>query len=305
MAERSPMPPWQSLPLRVFVSMVGLAASLRPRSLELAVAPLLGRLALALDFKRSKVAAENMRRCLPELSPMERELLLRANYRHYGILFFELQHLFSPFAGHYRRYAAKISTLEGYDNWKRAHDKGKGVIFVSSHVGNWEMMAAAGGMRGIRVAIVTRRLKPDWLLRKVEASRLSVGVRAAYQPRTLPIVMRALRDGESVGFVIDQYAPPPMGMPARFFGVEVDTLAAVGPIAQRTGAAVVPVSTVRDPAGVVHVRIEPELELGEALQDPAKVTQILAAKVESWVRETPEQWLWVHRRFKHVVWPEE
>jgi KDO2-lipid IV(A) lauroyltransferase len=105
--------------------------------------------------------------------------------------------------------------------------------------------------------------------------------------------------------VIDQYASPPMGVPARFFGVEVDTLAAVGPLAQRTGAAVVPVSTVRDAEGIVHVRIEPELELGEALEDPAKVTQILASKVEAWIRATPEQWLWAHRRFKHVVWPEE
>ncbi|MFA5137866.1 MAG: hypothetical protein WC728_01445 [Elusimicrobiota bacterium] len=275
-------------------------STFRPRRAEIWVGPRLGRLFLALDLKRWRVAEENLKRCLPELDEAGRWELIKANYRHYGVLAFELMHLFSPLKGHYRRYMQRISALEGYENWKRASDKGKGVIFASSHVGNWEVMAAAGGLAGIKLTIVTRRLKPDWLLGKVEASRLSVGVKAAYQPRTLPAVLRALRSGESVGFVIDQYAPPPMGMPAMFFNTPVDTLAAVGPLVERTGAAVVPVTTWRDPEGIVHVRIEPELELGEAVKDPAAVTQVLARKVESWVRACPEQWLWVHRRFKNV-----
>ena len=153
---------------------------------------------------------------------------------------------------------------------------------------------------GIPLTIVTRHIKPEWLLKKVEASRLSVGVRAAYQPRTLPTIMKALRKGESVAFVIDQYTAPPSGLKVRFFGVEVDTLGAVGPLAQRTGAAVLPVLTYRDEQGIVHTCIEPELELGEAVNDQQKTTQILADKVESWIRAYPTQWLWVHRRFKNV-----
>lgn len=299
MARRT-MPAWQSAPLRVLLAVVGLAATLSPRPLERVLAPLLGRLLLALDWKRWRVADENLRRCFPDMDAGERWALIKKNYAHYGFLVFELAHAFSPVPGHYRRFAERIAVLEGFEHWKRAHDLGKGVLFASSHVGNWEMMAAMGGLHGIPLTIVTRRLTPEWLLKKMESARLSVNVRAAYQPRTLPTILRALRGGESVGFVIDQYAPPPMGLKVRFFGVEVDTLAAVGPLAQRIGAPIVPVSTHRDERGIIHVRIEPALELGEDSADQTKVTQVLADKVESWIRAHPAQWLWVHRRFKNI-----
>jgi KDO2-lipid IV(A) lauroyltransferase len=165
------------------------------------------------------------------------------------------------------------------------------------------MMVAAGAMSGMPLTMVTKHLKPEWLHKKVEASRLSVGVKGAYEPRTLPVVMRALRDGASVGFVMDQYAGPPIGIPVPFFGVKVGTLAAVGTLANRTGAAVVPVKTYRDEKGVVHVCVEPMIEMPQDSDDEA-TTARLAAKVEQWVREYPAQWLWVHRRFKNVVWPE-
>jgi KDO2-lipid IV(A) lauroyltransferase len=136
----------------------------------------------------------------------------------------------------------------------------------------------------------------------MERARLSVGVKAAYQPRTLPTIMKALRAGESVGFVLDQYAPSPMGVPVVFFGARVDTLAAVGSLAERTGAAIIPVLQRRKADGRVHISIEPELVLGTARNDPREATQILASKVETWIRLNPVEWLWGHRRFKNAVW---
>ena len=294
------MPLWQSLPLWALLNAAGLAVSFLPRRIELPLGRLLGRACFPFERRRRTVGTENLRRCLPELSEGERAALLRANYDHYGMLFFELLHLFSPIPGHYRTYTLRISVVEGLENWKKAAAHGKGVIFASCHLGNWEMMAAAGALAGIRNTMVTRHLNPEWLHKRMEASRLSVGAYAAYQPRTLPAVMRALRAGDCAGFVIDQYAPPPMGIPIRFFGVKVDTLHAVGPLARRTGAAIVPAVTFRDERGIVHLLIEPELDLAGALGDPERVTQILADKVEAWIRAHPEQWLWVHRRFKNL-----
>ena len=282
----------------------GFAASLLPRPLELALGRMLGRLAMRLAPSRRRIAEENMRRCLPELSPEKRARLLRENFEHYGILTLEILHMFSPLPGHYRRYAARVARLEGFEGWKKAHDKGKGVLFVSAHLANWELMAAAGAMAGIPLTMVTRHLKPEWLHRRVEKMRLSVGVRALYQPRTLPGILKGLRAKESIGFVMDQYAPPPMGSWAVFFGARVHTLAAVGSLAQRTGAAIIPVLQRRDSNGLVRVVIEPELGLGEAAGDPDKATQILVSRVEKWIREEPAQWLWVHRRFKNAVWPD-
>ncbi len=297
------MKPWQSLLLRGALAIVGFFVTLLPRALELPLGCNLGRALFALGGSRVRVARENLINCYPAMSDAEREQLLKSQFEHLGILALELLHLFSPVAGHYRRYLSRIGHLEGLENWHAANAKGKGTIFVSAHMGNWESMVGTGALGGVPLTMVTKHLKPEWLHRKVEASRLTVGVKGAYEPRTLPIVMRALRAGESVGFVMDQYAGPPIGIPVPFFGVKVGTLAAVSVLVERTGAAVVPVSSLRGADGIVRTIIEPEMKLDAVASDNERCTAALTAHVESWVRAKPEQWLWIHRRFKNVVWP--
>jgi len=294
------MPFWQSIPLRAALTAAGFFASFLPRFVEVFFGHLFGRLALSLAVKRRRIAEENIRRCLPELSEDERRALLRKNCEHWGMIGFEFLHLFSPIPGHFVRYVKKISVMHGFENWRKAHDKGKGTIIVGCHGGNWEVASAVGALAGMPFMIVTRKLTPEWLMNKIESSRLQAGLRAVYQPRTLPTLLRALRKGECVGFVIDQYAAPPMGVKARFFGYRVDTLGAVGPLANRTGAAVVPTRNFRDEKGVFQVYLEPELDFGDAAGDQLKTTQILADMVEAQVRWRPAQWLWGHRRFKNV-----
>jgi KDO2-lipid IV(A) lauroyltransferase len=153
--------------------------------------------------------------------------------------------------------------------------------------------------------MATRHLKPEWLHKKFEASRASLRLHCAYLPNALPHVLKALRKGHSFGFVLDQYAHPPNGVPVPFFGITVDTLGALGTFSARYGSAIIPVKASRDEQGVVHVQFEPKLELGDDLKDPIKSTSILARHVESWIRANPAQWLWAHRRFKNVQWPEE
>jgi KDO2-lipid IV(A) lauroyltransferase len=133
----------------------------------------------------------------------------------------------------------------------------------------------------------------------MERVRLSVGVRATYQPRTIPTVMKALRDNGGVVFVMDQYMSPPMGEPMRLFGVMVHTLAAIAPLARRTGAAILPVLPKREPDGRVRIIIEPEIVLTD---DDKADNQRLATRVEEWMRAVPGQALWAHRRFKDVDW---
>ncbi|MDE2291500.1 MAG: lysophospholipid acyltransferase family protein [Elusimicrobia bacterium] len=301
---RRRMPAWQAAPLWAALRLAGLAVTPLPRSWELALGAALGRLALRVDRRRRRVVEENLRHCLPELGEAGRADLLRRNFEHYGRLFFELAHVFSPLPGHYARWARRHTRLHGREHWAKALERGKGVLFVSSHVGNWELMAAAGALHGFPFVIVTRRLTPDWLMACMERQRASVNLTAAYQPRTLPTVLKALKRGGTAGFVIDQYASAPEGVKALFFGVEVETLSVVGPLAARTGAAIIPGSGYRDEAGVVHTVLSPALELGEALADPAASTQAFASIVEGWVRAHPDQWLWGHRRFKNSLWPD-
>jgi len=296
------MNPVLALFLRVPLHGLGLFVAALPRSWEMALGGALGRFACAVDPKRRRIAEENIRRCLPELSPQKRGEILQANYEHYGILTLELLHIFTPIKGHWRAYAARVARLEGFDNWKRAHDKGQGTLFCSGHFANWELMAAAGAMSGIPITIVTRHLKPEWLHRWMEATRLTTGVRCAYQPRTMPPVLKGLREGRAIGFVLDQYMPPPLGMKLRFFGMKTSTLSAVAPLARRTGAKIVPVRQLRGEDGIVRVSIDPEFPLGA---DDAEDNQRLVDLIEMWVRDKPNQWLWAHRRFKDVEWPDE
>lgn len=292
-----------SFALYILLGAFGAAASVLARSWELRLGPALGRVALRLDRRRREIAAENIRRCLPELGPASQAALLRANFEHYGTLFLELLHMFSPFEGHYRAYTKKVAAIEGLEHWRRAHEKGKGVLFVSAHLANWELMAGLGAMSGVPLTIVTRHLKPEWLHRKMLSSRKSVDFDCLYDPNPARDILRLLRQGRSVGFVMDQYAAPPTGAIVPFFGARVGTLAAVGTFAQRTGAAVIPVIQRREADGTVRIIIEPELDLGESRGDAAASTALLAVKTEEWIRREPAQWLWAHRRFKNATWP--
>jgi KDO2-lipid IV(A) lauroyltransferase len=300
---RRTIPLWQSAPLRALIFLAGLAVTPLPRRWELTLGALLGRLALHLAPTRRKIAQDNIRHCLPELDGAARERLLKENFEHYGILALELLHMFSPFPGHYREYVRRVARLEGFHHWRRADSKGKGVLFVSAHLANWELMTAAGAMAGIPLTMVTRHLKPEWLHLLIDAARRSVKVKAAYLPDTLTAILRSLRKGESLGFVLDQYAHPPVGVKVPFFGVEVDTLGAVPPLSLRYGTPIVPVRQIRDKNGFVRILIEPELDLGDAKENAIQGTAVLAAMVEHWIRANPDQWLWAHRRFKYVEWP--
>jgi len=304
-AARRQMPFWQSAPLRILFFLLGFGVTFLPRKLEMRLGALLGRLALFLMPRRRRITRDNIRHCLPELSEAEREKLFRDNCEHLGVLALELLHMLSPFPGHYREYVKRVARLEGFHHWRRADAKRKGVLCVSAHLANWELMAGAGAMAGIPITMVTRHLKPEWLHRKIEAARRSVKVKAAYLPDTMPAVIRALRKAESVGFVLDQYAHPPVGVRVPFFGVEVDTLGAVPPLALRYGTPIIPARQVREKNGFVRILLEPEFDLGDARENAIQGTAVLAAMVERWIRANPAQWLWAHRRFKNVTWPDD
>jgi Kdo2-lipid IVA lauroyltransferase/acyltransferase len=285
--------------LRVPLHGLGLFVAVLPRSWECALGRFLGRVALSVDGKRRAIAEDNIRRCLPELGPAGWDKVLRENAEHYGVLALELAHMFTPIEGHWRAYVERATRVEGLENWEKAHARGKGELFCSAHLANWEFAAASGAIRGMKVLIVTRKTQPQWMHDWLEKVRLTTGVRCCYQPRTVPAVMKQVRDGGGVVFVVDQYMVPPMGQPLRFFGVTVDTLAAVAPLARRTGAAMIPVRQIRENDGLVRIIVEPELPLGD---DDTADNQRIVDNIERWIREIPGQWLWVHRRFKHVDW---
>jgi len=206
--------------------------------------------------------------------------------------------------GEMPRIAKEKVDFRGFENWKRAQEQGRGVLFLSSHVGNWEIMAAAGAAQGMELLIVTKHLKPEWLHRAIEAGRRRAGVEATYEPRTLKDVLRWLQQGKTVGIVADQYAGPPVGIRVPVFGVPTGTHSAPAMIAKRTGAAVLPVVNYRTPEGGWVVEVRPALLLEpEGPEDLAKQTAAFSRELEKDIRKFPEQWLWIHKRFKGDLSP--
>lgn len=273
-----------------------------PRSAQLALGRTLGRL-LAWRRVRIGVVQQNLQIAFPNKDEGFRKDLIRRSYEGLGNLAIEILLLFGPF----RKFISKYASITGAEHWRAAKARGKGVIFASSHVGNWEIMAASGAvLEGMDMMIVTKHLKPEWIHRSVERARLRCGVRATYEPRTLKDVLRHLGQNGTVGFVMDQYSGPPVGVRVPVFGVPVGTPAAIATLAKRTGATVLPVVNWRDEHGKFHVEIRAPLAW-ETDQDSTREIALNTARfahdLEKDILAHPEQWLWIHRRFKGDLGP--
>ncbi len=234
--------------------------------------------------------------------PLRREVVEREFYSHLGHLFLTFFTMF----GLWRRQAMRFGQLEGIEHWRRARAEGKGVIFLSSHLGNWELMAAVGSLAGIDLLMVTKRLKPAWFHGAIERARLSCGIKGTYEPQTLRDILRQFREGGAVGFVIDQYTGPPVGIRVPFLGVPVGTHSAPATLAKRTGALVLPVSGTWEGQERFVVKIGPPLPWisdENPHREIALNTAAYSAEIERRILERPEQWLWTHQRFKGDLSP--
>jgi KDO2-lipid IV(A) lauroyltransferase len=253
---------------------------------------------------RAKVVRQNLSIAFPDpSSERERRKLFREAYRHLGNLVLEISLLLGPM----KRFVEESVEVLGVENAQAALKKGNGAILLSSHVGNWETMAAGGALLGhLELMLVTKRLKPDWLHAEIEKGRERCKVFATYEPRTMRDVLGWLKKNRCVGFVLDQYAGPPVGVRVPVFGIPVGTMTAVAAVSKRTGAPVVPVVNYRKPDGRMVVDIRPALEWRPA-DDPnleiAMNTAFFASELEKDIYAHPDQWLWTHRRFKGDLGP--
>jgi KDO2-lipid IV(A) lauroyltransferase len=140
----------------------------------------------------------------------------------------------------------------------------------------------------------------------IEKGRARCGVTATYEPRTLKDVLGRLKKNGTVGFVLDQYTGPPVGVRVPVFGTPVGTSTAIATLAKRTGAVVLPVINYRTPDGRWKVIIRPAIEW-VASEDPAfelaQNTARYASELEKDIYAHPDQWLWIHRRFKGELGP--
>jgi KDO2-lipid IV(A) lauroyltransferase len=195
-----------------------------------------------------------------------------------------------------RENVAEWIRYEGLENFEQAHGRGKGVLVATGHFGNWELSAFAHAYLVAPMQIVVRPIDNPRIDALVESRRELSGNRAIAKKDAARGILRALAAGDAVGVLIDQNTTPDQGVFIDFFGVKACAGSAFVKLAHHSGAAVVPGYALwsdKEHRYVLH--FEPAVVMtGDVQQD----TQQVHARLETAIRKNPDQWLWIHRRWK-------
>ena len=268
-----------------------------PRGWALALGRALGRLLADLDPRHVAIAAENLRQAFPQWDEPRRLRTARAVYAHFGQTLVDILWM----AGQPRERLLSLIVEDGRDNVDRVRAAGKGAVYVTAHFGNWEFYGVAWAWMGEPIGVVARPLDNPALDARLTAFRTRSGNTVISKRRALQDILRLLRQGEGVAILVDQNVQEQDGIFVEFFGRPAATTTVAAALAVKTGCALVPVHCEARPDGrytFVYGRPLEWTTTGSREADIARLTQELTTEIERWVRERPEQWLWMHRRWK-------
>jgi KDO2-lipid IV(A) lauroyltransferase len=269
-----------------------------PRGVARAVGSAIGGLAYGVLGRLRSVGLRNLALALPEKVAAERERILRTEYRNLGWLLAE----FCLMQGYTAERASRFIRYEGLDNYLRARERGKGVLVLTGHLGAWELSSFYHSLMGYPMGMVIRRLDNPLVDRFVNHVRCLHGNRVIHKDDFARGLIASMRAGETVGILMDTNMTPPQGVFVPFFGVQACTASGMARVAAKTGAAVVPGFLLWEESEQKYVlrfgEEMPVVTTGEAELDALVNTEAFTTKIEEYVRQYPEQWLWMHRRWK-------
>ena len=277
-----------------FIKILGIL----PRPLSRAFAIAISQVVYLLHFRLRQVGMRNLAMVFPEKSVAERKRILRGEFTSLGRQLAEL----CQFPRYTPENVDQVVLYDGLENYERAYARGKGVLFLTAHFGGWELSAFAHSLHGHWVNIVMRPMDNQYLDHMLQSYRTMHGNKVVPKDDFVRGLLAAMKAGETVGILMDTNMTPPQGVFVDFFGIKACTASGLARIAMRTDAAVVPGFTIWDESlGKYRLRFDPALELirtGNLEADIVANTQMFTKVIEDYVRKYPEQWLWVHRRWK-------
>jgi KDO2-lipid IV(A) lauroyltransferase len=269
-----------------------------PRPVAHAVGILIGRLVYYLHPRLRRVGVRNLELAFPEKPLKERRKILKGVYTSLGRLLGE----FCLFPYYTVRNSAQAVVYQGFENFEEAERRGKGVLFLTAHFGGWEVSSFFHSLQGHPMHIVVRPLDNAYVDALVTRYRTLHGNSVVSKQDFARGLLAAVRQNQSVGILMDTNMTPPQGVFVPFFGVPACTASGLARVALRTGAAVVPGFTIWDPElRKYRLVFDPPLKLvdtGDAEADAMTNTAMFNRVIEEHVRKHPDQWLWVHRRWK-------
>jgi Kdo2-lipid IVA lauroyltransferase/acyltransferase len=248
--------------------------------------------------KLRRVGMRNLEIAFPEKTLRERRRIVRRVFIGLG------RHLaeFCRFPKYTRENLHDVAVYEGFEALEEARKLGKGILFLTGHFGAWEVGSFAHSLYGHPIKIVVRDLDNPLVDALVRRYRTLHGNQTVDNREFLRGLLSAMRAGETVGILMDTNMTPPQGVFVEYFGVQACTASGLARVALKTDAAVIPAYTVWDAQlGKYKICFEPPVALvrttdpeADAVTNTALFTKVL----EKIVRRHPDQWLWVHRRWK-------
>jgi KDO2-lipid IV(A) lauroyltransferase len=284
------------LVLRTAVGVLGLL----PLAAALRVGEVIAFFVYLADVPHRRVGMQNLAIAFPERPLAARRRILRASFLNLGRMAAELAHL--P-----RLTPERLRQMVRFEDetwWREAvtWERSTGVLVLSGHFGNWELLVFAHGMRGHPVHMVHRAIANSLVDRWLNDLRTRAGTRTIRKSVGAGGVLQALRERGLLVLPIDQNSTRGLGVFVDFFGLPASTNAGMARIALRTDAPIVPVFIVREGRSARHrVHVLPILEAersGDSEADVRRNTQRFTAVFEEMVRRYPEHWLWMHKRWK-------
>jgi len=272
--------------------------SVLPRPLARGAAILLAWTVYLVHIRLRKVGMRNLALAFPEKSHHQRAQILRGEFTSLGRQLAEVCH----FPRYTLENVGKVIVYDGFENYERAYARHKGVLFLTAHFGGWELSAFTHSMHGHWMHVVMRPMDNVYLNSMIRQYRTMHGNQTVDKDDFVRGLLAAMKKGEVVGILMDTNMTPPQGIFVDFFGVPACTANGLARIALRTDAAVVPTFTIWDAQlGKYRLRFDPAVQLIRTGDDEADVranTQQFNQIIEDYVRRYPDQWLWVHRRWK-------
>lgn len=246
-----------------------------------------------------RTALFNLRLAFPEWGEAERERIVKLMVRNLGWLMAE----FAQLPRMNRVNVASVIVQNGFENFLAAERRGRGVLFLTGHLGAWELKPFAHALYHKPIHFLVRPIKNARVDALVNRYRGLSGNRPIEKNESVRAVLRVLRGGGTVGILADQNTTPVEAVFVDFFGIPAATTAGLARLARRTGAAVVPVHSYWDPwLGKYVLHYEPALELAQSEDEEADIraqTELFNKTLEGFIRRFPDQWFWVHRRWKN------
>lgn len=259
---------------------------------------ILGSLVYHVFGFRRTIVHENLQHAFPGLPAQEREAIARNSYRSIGITLIELLRLHRMSEDELR----KTVRIEGLDVLRKCVSRGKGVVVLSAHIGNWELITISFKvLAGISVEALYKPQSNPWIDKAVLKRRTRFGAALIPMGMSVREILRILQEGRCILIAADQSAPME-SIRVPFFGREVPVFQGPAVFCLKTGAALVAVHALREKTGtyVISCREIPFSDLAYDDQSVLELTRRHVRITEETIRQSPGQWMWMHRRWKHT-----